>query len=121
MSWTIIGENLICISALSLIYMLRFYILISVMIVEILLFAIFLFNIHRRKARDQHVSIVISAVAGLTLFYLIGGIVVLILVTLKYKLDISVIILIVFIVVYLVPRIVAFCLAKFGKLAFKPT
>ena len=121
MSWTIICENLICISALSLIYALRFYILISVMTVEILLFAIFLFNIHHRKARDQHVSLAISAVAGLTLFYLVGGIVVLILAILKYQIDISVIILIAFIVVYLVPRIGAFCLAKFSKLAFKST
>lgn len=91
------------------------------MTVEILLFAIFLFNIHRRKARDQHVSLAISAVAGLTLFYLVGGIVVLILAILKYQIDISVIILIAFIVVYLVPRIGAFCLAKFSKLAFKST
>lgn len=90
------------------------------MTVEILLFAIFLFNIHRRKARDQYVLVAISAVAALTLFYLVGGIVILVLTILKYKVDISVIILIVFIVVYLVPRIVAFCLAKFSKLAFKP-
>lgn len=119
-SWTIIGSNLLDIYALALIYVAKLRYLMVAMTIEMIVFSIFLLKIHKKKAKDHHLSIVIGISLGLTFLYFVGGVTLLILLILVYKIDHFVEALVIFTIIYLIPRSVAFCFAKFAKIFFKP-